>query len=163
MPTSAYKTKDGYINIGASGDGMWRRLCQAIGREALADDARFKTNEARAANRVPLNALLNEALAGKTSAEWIEVFNKVGVPCGPIYRMNEVFADPQVKHLEAAVEVEHPKIGRFRILNQPVKLSRTPAVLKTALPEIGAHTDEILTELGLSKQEIETLRKKGAV
>src|SRR5690349_12417203 len=89
MPTSAYKTKDGYINIGASGDGMWRRLCQAIGRDALADDARFKTNEKRAENRKAINAELNDALAARTSAQWIEAFNRVGVPCGPIYRMNE--------------------------------------------------------------------------
>jgi crotonobetainyl-CoA:carnitine CoA-transferase CaiB-like acyl-CoA transferase len=163
MPTSAYKTKDGYINIGASGDGMWRRLCQAIGRDDLAADARFKSNEDRARNRAPLNALLNEALASRTSAEWIETFNKVGVPCGPIYTMDQVFADPQVKHLEAAVEVEHPKIGRFRILNQPVKLSRTPAKIATALPELGAHTDEILKEVGFTESQIKELRAKGAV
>ena len=163
MPTSAYRTKDGYMNLAASGDGMWKRVCQAIGREALATDERFKSNESRAKNRTALNALLNEALAVKTSAEWIEMFNKIGVPCGPIYKMNEVFADPQVQHLGAAVEVDHPKIGRYKILNQPVKLSRTPAVIKTATPELGSHTDEILTELGLSKKEIEALRAKGAV
>ena len=163
MPTSAYKTKDGYMNLAASGDGMWKRVCQAIGREALASDERFKTNESRAENRAALNATLNEALATKTSNEWIGMFNKIGVPCGPIYRMNEVFADPQVQHLGAAVEVDHPKIGRHKILNQPVKLSRTPAVIKTASPELGSHTDEILRELGLNKQEIEALRAKGAV
>jgi crotonobetainyl-CoA:carnitine CoA-transferase CaiB-like acyl-CoA transferase len=163
MPTSAYKTRDGYMNLAASGDGMWKRVCQAIGREALAADARFKTNEDRATNRTALNAELNGALAAKSSAEWIEIFNKVGVPCGPINRMNEVFADPQVRHLGATVEVDHPKIGKFRILNQPVKLSRTPAVIKTAAPEIGTHTDEILKEAGYSEQQIKELRAKGAV
>ncbi|HUQ24216.1 MAG TPA: CoA transferase [Burkholderiales bacterium] len=163
MPTSAYKTKDGYINVAASGDGMWKRVCQAIGREGLAADERFKTNEQRAVNRAAINAVLNEALQAKPSAEWIEMFNRIGVPCGPINKMDQVFADPQVKHLEASVEVEHPKIGRFRILNQPVKLSRTPAQIKTATPELGAHTDEILAEIGLDKKEIETLRTKGAV
>jgi len=163
MPTSAYKTKDGYMNLAASGDGMWKRVCQTIGREALASDERFKTNEQRAANRAALNAELNKALAAKTSDEWIETFNKIGVPCGPIYTMNEVFADPQVRHLGAAVEVEHPKIGKFKILNQPVKLSRTPAVIKTATPELGTHTDEILLELGLDKKQIADLRAKGAV
>jgi len=163
MPTSAYKTKDGYMNLAASGDGMWKRVCQTIGREALASDERFKTNEQRAANRAALNAELNKALAAKTSDEWIETFNKIGVPCGPIYKMNEVFADPQVRHLGAAVEVEHPKIGKFKILNQPVKLSRTPAVIKTATPELGTHTDEILLELGLDKKQIADLRAKGAV
>jgi len=163
MPTSAYKTKDGYINVAASGDGMWKRVCQVIGREELASDERFRGNEQRARNRGPLNALLNEALAKKNSAEWIETFNKIGVPCGPIYKMDEVFADPQVKHLQAAVEVEHPKIGRYKILNQPVKLSRTPAEIKTATPELGAHTDEILAEAGFSNEEIKALRAKGAI
>jgi crotonobetainyl-CoA:carnitine CoA-transferase CaiB-like acyl-CoA transferase len=163
MPTSAYKTKDGYMNLAASGDGMWKRVCQAIGREALAGDERFKTNENRAANRTALNAELNQALAAKTSNEWIETFNRIGVPCGPINRMDEVFADPQVQHLGAAVEVNHPKIGRFRILNQPVKLSRTPAEIKTAAPELGTHTDEILREVGLDEKQIKELRAKGAV
>ena len=163
MPTSAYRTKDGYMNLAGSGDGMWKRICQVIGRDEVATDERFKTNESRAKNRIALNALLNEALAKKTSAEWIEIFNKVGVPCGPIYKMNEVFADPQVQHLGASTEVEHPKIGKFKILSQPVKLSRTPAEIKTALPELGQHTDEILTELGLDKKQIADLRAKGAV
>jgi crotonobetainyl-CoA:carnitine CoA-transferase CaiB-like acyl-CoA transferase len=163
MPTSAYKTSDGYMNLAASGDGMWKRVCQVIGRDELAGDERFKTNEDRAKNRIALNALLNEALAKKPSAEWIETFNKIGVPCGPIYKMNEVFADPQVRHLGAAAEVEHPKLGRFKILNQPVKLSRTPAEIKTAAPELGTHTDEILKEIGLGEKEIKELRAKGAV
>jgi len=163
MPTSAYKTKDGHINVAGSGDGMWKRVCQVIGREEIATDERFKTNELRATNRAALNALLNEALAKRPSAEWIETFNKVGVPCGPIYKMDEVFADPQVQHLGASVEVSHPKVGRFKILNQPVKLSRTPAEIKTATPELGAHTDEILKEAGFDEKQIKDLRAKGAI
>jgi len=163
MPTSAYKTKDGHINVAGSGDGMWKRICQVIGREEVATDERFKTNELRATNRAALNALMNEALAKRPSAEWIETFNKVGVPCGPIYRMNEVFADPQVQHLGASVEVSHPKVGKFKILNQPVKLSRTPAEIKTATPELGAHTDEILKEAGFDEKQIKDLRAKGAI
>src|SRR5437764_7710035 len=139
MPTSAYKTKDGYINVAASGDGMWTRICQLFERAELARDERFKTNELRAKNRTALNAEMNKALASRSSAEWIEALNKIGVPCGPIYKMDEVFADPQVKHLGAAAEVDHPRLGRIRILNQAVKLSRTPASLKTATPEIGQH------------------------
>jgi crotonobetainyl-CoA:carnitine CoA-transferase CaiB-like acyl-CoA transferase len=163
MPTSAYRTQDGYMNLAGSGDGMWKRICQAIGRDELAGDERFKTNENRAKNRAALNAVLNEALAKRTSAEWIETFNKLGVPCGPIYKMNEVFADPQVQHLGASVEVEHPKLGRFKILNQPVKLSRTPAKIVSAAPELGAHTDEILREIGLDDEKIGNLRAKGVV
>jgi len=163
MPTSAYKTADGYINVAASGDGMWTRICQLFGREDLARDARFKSNELRARNRAALNAEMNNALATRSSAEWIEALNKIGVPCGPIYKMDQVFADPQVKHLGVAAEVNHPRLGRYRILNQAVKLSRTPATLKTATPEIGQHTQEILRELEYSDAEITRLRAQGVV
>src|SRR5947207_5652246 len=163
MPTSAYKTADGYINVAASGDGMWRRICQLFGRPELARDERFKTNELRAKNRAALNAEMNKALATRSSAACIEALNGICVPCGPIYKMDEVFADPQVKHLGAAAEVDHPRLGRIRILNQAVKLSRTPASLKTATPEIGQHTDEILRELEYSDGEVAELRRQGVV
>ncbi|HYY60129.1 MAG TPA: CoA transferase [Burkholderiales bacterium] len=163
MPTSAYQTKDGYINVAASGDGMWKRICQLFGREDLATDERFRTNELRAKNRAALNAEMNKALAARTSAEWIEALNGIGVPCGPIYKMDQVFADPQVQHLGVAAEVNHPRLGRYKILNQAVKLSRTPAVLKTATPEIGQHTQEILRELEYSDADITRLRAQGVV
>src|SRR6478736_308198 len=163
MPTSAYKTADGYINVAASGDGMWTRICQLFERPELATDERFKTNELRAKNRTALNAEMNKALAARSSAQWIEALNKIGVPCGPIYKMDEVFADPQVQHLGAAAEVSHPRLGRLRILNQAVKLSRTPATLKTSTPEIGQHTDEILRELEYSDAQIAELRKQRVV
>jgi formyl-CoA transferase len=163
MPTSAYKTKDGYINVAASGDGMWKRICQLFQREELAQDERFRSNELRAKNRAALNALMNEELAKRTSAEWIEALNKIGVPTGPIYKMDEVFADAQVKHLGAAAEVNHPRLGKFKILNQVVKLSRTPATLKTATPDIGQHTDEILGEIGYDAAAVKRLRAEGVV
>src|SRR5581483_85460 len=129
MPTSAYRTADGYINVACSGDGMWKRLCNELGREDLLAREEFKTNELRAKNRAELNRILNEEFSQKPSAYWVEAINKAGVPTGPIYRIDEAFADAQVQHIQAAAEVEHPKLGRFRIVNQAVKLSRTPAVI----------------------------------
>jgi formyl-CoA transferase len=159
MPTSAYKTADGYINVGASGDGMWGRLCKAMGRLDLLERAEFRDQADRAKNRAALNAALNETFGGKPSAAWIAVLNEAGVPCGPIYSVDRVFADPQVEHLEAAAPVEHPTLGTIRLVNQAVKLTRTPASLSSAPPERGEHTEEVLHELGYGAGDIVRLRE----
>jgi len=163
MPTSAYTTADGYMNVAAAGSKMWKRLCDAIGRPDLFDHPDYAQAEGRAKNRKPLNAEIDRELARKTSAEWVEILNRAGVPCGPIYRMDEVFADPQVRHLQVAAEVDHPKLGKYRIINQPVKLSRTPAKVATASPERGEHTEEVLLEIGFSKNEVASFKKEGIV
>jgi formyl-CoA transferase len=163
MPTSAYRTRDGYINIGASGNTIWARFCKALGREAWLADADFADEPGRARHRGKLNAAINEVTVGRTTAEWIEILNEAGVPSGPIYTMDQVFADPQVRHLEAAAAVRHPKLGEIRILNQAVKLSRTPARMATATPELGAHTEEILAELGYDAAQVEALRSRKIV
>jgi len=163
MPTSAYATADGHINVAAAGDRMWRIVCEAIGRTELVEDPQFKNAEDRAKNRKALNQVMNRSLATKPSAEWVDIFNKAGVPCGPIYRMDQVFADPQVKHMQAAAEVAHPRLGTLRLINQPVKLSRTPAKLVAATPERGEHTEEVLLEIGLGSQEFKKLKSEGIV
>ena len=163
MPTSAYRTADGHINMACAGDGMWARLCATLGREDLLAVPEFKTNEARSKNRQKLNEALNAEFAKKESAYWVETLNKAGVPCGPIYRMNEVFADPQVRHLGAVSEAKHPRLGPLKVLSQVVKLSRTPPSIASATPEIGQHTEEVLAELGLSSPDISSLRSKGAI
>ena len=159
MPTSAYRTADGYLNVGASGQVIFRRFCRALGREAWADRPEFADEKARAANRAQLNTEIGEVLATRTTAEWSALLNEAGVPSGPIYRMDEVFADPQVQHLGAAAAVAHPKLGEIRIVNQVVKLSRTPAAIVRATPELGEDTDEILGELGYSADDLARLRK----
>jgi len=163
MPTSAYKTKDGHINVAASGEGMWSNLCKAIGREDMLADPDFKGGKKRAENRRKLNASIEEALGRKTGAEWIEILNKAGIPCGPIYKVDEVFADPQVKHLGIAAEVEHPKLGRKKILANAATLSRTPAKVVAPTPEVGEHTEEILKELNYNAAQIAKLREGGVV
>jgi formyl-CoA transferase len=163
MPTSAYTTADGHMNVAATGTKMWQRVCEAIGRPELFEHPDFKTAEARAKNRTSLNEALNAGFKAKKSAEWVEILNKGGVPCGPIYRMDEVFADPQVKHVQAAAEVTHKKLGKLRLINQPVKLSRTPAKLVAATPERGEHTQEVLAELGFSSQDIDKFKAEGIV
>jgi formyl-CoA transferase len=163
MPTSAYTTADGHINIGASGEGMWKRLCPAVGRPDLLERAEFQGGANRARNRQALNAELNSALKPRTSEEWISLLNAAGVPCGPIYTMDQVFADPQVQHLQAAATVKHPVLGDIRVVNQAVGLSRTPATMVSATPDIGQHTDEVLAEAGYAASEIAKLRQTKAI
>ena len=163
MPTSAYKTADGYMNVAAAGSQMWKRLCQVLEKPELFDHPDYADADGRARNRKTLNAAIEAQLVRKTTAEWTEILNRAGIPSGPIYRMDQVFADPQVKHLGVAVEVESPKLGKYKIINQPVKLSRTPAKLVTATPERGEHTNEVLREAGYDDAAIADLRRNGII
>ena len=163
MPTSAYKTSDGYINIAVSGLGMWEKFCASINRPDLLEDEQFQTGPGRSRGRVRLNAEINQTVSTKTTAEWMAILLDDDIPCGPIYSMDQVFADPQVKHLGASAPVHHPELGEINLLNQPVKLSRTPANLKTASPLRGVHTNEILEELGLSQTTIDRFVAEGIV
>ena len=160
MPTSVYKTADGHINIAASGAGNWQRLCEAIARDDLLSDSRFDSDAKRSDNRSALNAEINQSSVAYTSADLVAKLNAAGVPCGPIYSMDEVFADPQVQHLQCAVSVEHPKLGNIKLVSQPVTLSRTPAAITSATPELGQDSAAILSELGYTDAEIIQLRER---
>ncbi|MBL8384755.1 MAG: CoA transferase [Burkholderiales bacterium] len=163
MPTSAYKTRDGYVNIAASGQVMWKRLCEVMGRPELFAQAEFKDEPSRSKNRVALNEEITRATVTRNTAEWVETLNEAGVPCGPIYTVDQVFADPQVKHLGAAAPVQHPKLGEIRLVNQAVKLSRTPATMARATPEHSEHTAEILKEIGYDDAQIADLKARKVV
>ena len=157
IPTGVFATADGYINIAAAGDDIYRRLCKALGADHLATDPLYATGRVRSQNRDSLNEAIGAITVAKTSADWIETLNKAGVPSGPIYKMNEVFADPQVKHLELTRTVPHKVLGSVEVIGQPIELSRTPWSIRSATPEAGEHTDAVLAELGYSPDEISKL------
>ena len=163
IPTGVFKTADGHMNIAASGQHMYRRLCEALDVPQLVDDPRFKTPQDRSKNRVACNTELEKATVTKSSADWVEILNKAGVPCGPILNVKEVFEDEQVRHLKLAVKVQHPRLGEQEVQNLPVTLSRTPGAVRTASPDLGEHTDQVLAELGYSREEIAALHRDGAV
>jgi formyl-CoA transferase len=142
---------------------MWRRVCEGIARSDMLENPDFKGEQNRSKNRVALNAEINKALASRTTGEWIGVLTAAEVPCGPIYSIDKVFDDPQVRHIGAAASVKSAKLGEIRIVNQAVKLSRTPARIATAPPELGEHTAEVLAELGYGETEIDALRKKKVI
>jgi crotonobetainyl-CoA:carnitine CoA-transferase CaiB-like acyl-CoA transferase len=163
IPTGVFKTKDGHINIAAAGSDMYQRLCTVLDAPSLGRDPGYATDQLRSKNRDKLNAAIEEITKTRDSAEWIERINQAGVPCGPIYKMDEVFADPQVKHIGIAQEIAHPKLGRIEVVGQAVSLSRTPSQIRRATPERGEHTVEILREYGYTDKAIADLRSKGAI
>ncbi|MBS0547921.1 MAG: CoA transferase [Proteobacteria bacterium] len=163
IPTGVFKTKDGYINIAASGGHIYKRFCETLKAPELMTDERFSSDKARAKNRDALNDEINKRLVTFTSAELVEKLNKAGVPAGPIYKMDEMFADPQVKHLKMAHPVHSPKLGDIELIGQAINMSRTPFEMKSATPEQGEHTDAVLKEAGYDDKAIADFHKRGIV
>jgi len=160
IPTGVFETADGHINIAAAGDAIWRRLCTALGAGDLAQAPEYATGEARLENRDALNARLQEFVSTRTSAEWIDILNAAGVPCGPIYTIDQVFADPQVRHLGMEAPVEHPRLGAIKVVGQAVTMSRARFEARLPTPERGQHTDDLLRGLGMDAAEIAGLRER---
>jgi crotonobetainyl-CoA:carnitine CoA-transferase CaiB-like acyl-CoA transferase len=163
IPTGVFPTSDGHINIAAAGAHIFRRFCKALNVEHLESDPRFSSAAARSANRNEINEIISRTTRQKPSREWIEILNAAGVPSGPINKMDEVFQDRQVQHLGMAAPVPHATLGDVHVVNQPVKLSRTPSRMVKPTPEKGEHTDEVLREYGFGEKDIEELRRGGIV
>jgi crotonobetainyl-CoA:carnitine CoA-transferase CaiB-like acyl-CoA transferase len=162
--TGMFQTADGYINIAASGDNLWRRFCEAAGAKDLLDNPDFATVVARAKNRDALITHLNEIIRRHPNAYWVELLNEAGVPCGPINTIDQTFADPQVRHLGIARPVDHPALGPQKVVGQPIHMSRYPQPEKLSpTPEQGEHTDVVLHELGYDTEAIAAFRARGVV
>jgi formyl-CoA transferase len=158
IPTGVFATADGHINIAAAGEEIFTRLCKALGAPQMATNPAYDTDDKRSTNRRALNAEIQAITRAKTSAAWIELLNAAGVPSGPIYNMEEVFADPQVRHLNIARRVPHKVLGDVEVIGQAIELSRTKWEIRSATPEQGEHTDAILGELGYDAATIARLR-----
>ena len=162
MPTGAFRTADGYINIAGSGN-LFPRLCKVISMPELVTHPDYSDYKLRHKNRIALVKVIEAKTSQRKSAEWVEELNKAGVPCGPIYKMNEVFADPQVKHLGMAAPTHHHVLGDIELVAQGVRLSGTPFEVRTPAPDQGVDTEEVLGEFGYSAGDIAKLRKSAVI
>jgi crotonobetainyl-CoA:carnitine CoA-transferase CaiB-like acyl-CoA transferase len=163
VPTGVYRSRDGYFTLSTVGNDSYLRLCKAIDAPELGTDPRFLTAPLREQNRDDMNAAIEEATMKRNSAEWVDILNTAGVPAGPIYKLDEMFLDPQVKETGIVQPLDHPRLGKVDILGQPIKLSRTPAAFRRAPPELGEHTDEVLVQAGFDLAEIAELRRQRVI
>jgi crotonobetainyl-CoA:carnitine CoA-transferase CaiB-like acyl-CoA transferase len=164
IPTGVFPTRDGHINIAAAGDKMWKRFAEALGARELIDHPEHATPSLRSQNRKALNERIGAVTKTNTSAHWIAALNEAGVPCGPINTIDRTFAEPQVQHIGIARPVRHPSLGEIRVVGQPINLSDfpQPGELKPT-PDLGEHTDEVLSDLGYDGKAIAALKSGGVI
>jgi crotonobetainyl-CoA:carnitine CoA-transferase CaiB-like acyl-CoA transferase len=164
MPYQTFRTRDGDLILAIGNDSQFRKFCVAAGIAHVGDDPRFTDNAARLENRQACVEAIAPAMRQKTTGEWIATLEPLGVPCGPINRLDQVYADPQVQHRGLKIEVPHPLSGSVPLVANPIKYSRTPVTYDSAPPLLGQHTDEVLSELlGKSAADIAALRAKRIV
>ena len=163
IPTGVFKTADGAINLAVAGERIWVRFAETLGKPEWLENPKFIDSPSRSKNRDLLNQEIEKVTLQKTSREWVELFEKREVPCGPIYQINEVFEDPQVQHLGIAQQAESLTFGKTRLVGQPLNLTRTPSRITRHPPGRGEHTSEILSELGLNKSEIQDLQSRNVI
>jgi crotonobetainyl-CoA:carnitine CoA-transferase CaiB-like acyl-CoA transferase len=160
VPTGVFKTSDGSINLAVAGETIWRRFAEAVDKKDWLEMEEFKDAKNRLKNRDYLNSLIEELTVTKSSNEWVEKLEKVGVPCGPINSIDKVFEDPQVKHLGIAQSVDTIPFGETELVGQPFNLSRTPSSLKQRPPEKGEQNSDVLSELGFSDKELNDFKNQ---
>ena len=162
-PFQVCPPKDGYMavaNMGGAQD-QWPLFCTIIGRLDLINDDRFQPGWQRTQNYEALEPLLNEAMKAKTTEELVKAFEAVNIPCGPVNTIDRVATDPQIAHRDMIIELNHPRAGSFKVVNTPIKMSRSACTLDQASPDLGEHTESVLKELlGMAPQEIDNLREK---
>jgi crotonobetainyl-CoA:carnitine CoA-transferase CaiB-like acyl-CoA transferase len=162
-PYQAFKAKDAYINIAVGNDRLWERFCKLVGLEKIMNDPKFVNNANRVINKEELEGIIAKLIITKNGAEWLELLTGEGIPCGPIYTVDDIFKDPQVLHRDMLKEVPHSKAGKVKVTGIPVKLSETPGELLLGPPLLGEQTEEILKELGYDQTEINQFKKDKVV
>jgi crotonobetainyl-CoA:carnitine CoA-transferase CaiB-like acyl-CoA transferase len=163
IPTGVFPTSDGHINIAASSGRLWERFCETVGRPEWKTHEKWKTQQGRSKDRAAINAAIGEITRTKPAEHWIELFEANGIPCGPIYTMDQVFADPQVKHLRMARMMHSPTVGDKEVVASAINISGFSKDIRLPTPEAGSSTDEVLRGVGYSAREIEDMRAKGVI
>ena len=163
VPTGVFKTSNGSINLAVAGETIWRRFVEAVDKKEWLEMHEFKDAKQRLKNRDYLNKLIEEVTISKTSDEWVEKLEKVGVPCGPINSIDKVFSDPQVKHLGIVQSVDTIPFGQTELVGQPFNLSRSPSIMKQRPPEKGEHNADVLLDLGFSNEELDEFKSKNII
>jgi CoA:oxalate CoA-transferase len=162
-PYGLFPTRDGQIALAPADDAFFRRLADALGEPGLKTDPLYTTQSARVANRTRINAIVGGKLAGNTTANWVEVLNRAGVPCGPVNSVAQVFEDPQILAQEMVMDVDHPGYGIVRMLGFPIKFSGLPCRVRRPAPALGEHSVEVLTELGYTAADLEVWQQDGVI
>jgi len=163
-PFQIFPTQDGYLILITVSNEDWKKFCRLAGREDLLEDDRFQSHPTRIANYAAFEKAMNELMKTRTTAAWLELLEPAGIICGPVNNIEQVVQDPHIQAREMIAEVNHPRLGKLKVTGTPMKFSRTPCKIEKASPEVGEHTEEILSAfLGISSGGIEELRKKKVI